>query len=168
MIPVKLSSAPIGIWIGCVFACKRSLIVPTQYWKSAPTLSILFTNTSLGTPYVVGCRHTVSVCGSTPDCASSTVTALSSTRNERSTSTVIFFSSRRRHTISKRDWSSDVCSSDLLSHELRIFTNTTSKYNGIQSVKHGSITSYIFFYAISIHVQSQYAISVTFGCHDFY
>src|SRR5699024_11983500 len=33
-----------------------------------------------------------------------------------------FFSSRRRHTRSKRDWSSDVCSSDLLSivlfHEL--------------------------------------------------
>src|SRR5699024_9229609 len=26
---------------------------------------------------------------------------------------VLFFSSRRRHTISKRDWSSDVCSSDL-------------------------------------------------------
>src|SRR5207249_8732613 len=28
---------------------------------------------------------------------------------------LFFFSSRRRHTISKRDWSSDVCSSDLLS-----------------------------------------------------
>src|SRR5207249_6072869 len=28
-------------------------------------------------------------------------------------STVFFFSSRRRHTRSKRDWSSDVCSSDL-------------------------------------------------------
>src|SRR5699024_11410105 len=27
---------------------------------------------------------------------------------------VFFFSSRRRHTSSKRDWSSDVCSSDLL------------------------------------------------------
>src|SRR6266513_4545516 len=27
-----------------------------------------------------------------------------------------FFSSRRRHTSSKRDWSSDVCSSDLLEH----------------------------------------------------
>src|SRR5437868_9025371 len=27
-----------------------------------------------------------------------------------------FFSSRRRHTRSKRDWSSDVCSSDLLFH----------------------------------------------------
>src|SRR5699024_11469745 len=26
---------------------------------------------------------------------------------------VVFFSSRRRHTRSKRDWSSDVCSSDL-------------------------------------------------------
>src|SRR5699024_12155988 len=25
-----------------------------------------------------------------------------------------FFSSRRRHTLSKRDWSSDVCSSDLI------------------------------------------------------
>src|SRR5207249_5128649 len=30
-----------------------------------------------------------------------------------STYTIFFFSSRRRHTRSKRDWSSDVCSSDL-------------------------------------------------------
>src|SRR5699024_11898579 len=29
-----------------------------------------------------------------------------------------FFSSRRRHTRSKRDWSSDVCSSDLELHDL--------------------------------------------------
>src|SRR5699024_11663320 len=29
-----------------------------------------------------------------------------------------FFSSRRRHTRSKRDWSSDVCSSDLVSMKL--------------------------------------------------
>src|SRR5699024_11647297 len=29
-----------------------------------------------------------------------------------------FFSSRRRHTRSKRDWSSDVCSSDLLQRQL--------------------------------------------------
>src|SRR5438105_8951199 len=28
-----------------------------------------------------------------------------------------FFSSRRRHTISTRDWSSDVCSSDLAQHK---------------------------------------------------
>src|SRR5207249_8256172 len=31
---------------------------------------------------------------------------------------VFFFSSRRRHTRSKRDWSSDVCSSDLCEHAL--------------------------------------------------
>src|SRR5699024_11654696 len=30
---------------------------------------------------------------------------------------LFFFSSRRRHTMSKRDWSSDVCSSDLMSEE---------------------------------------------------
>src|SRR5207249_8531593 len=29
-----------------------------------------------------------------------------------------FFSSRRRHTRSKRDWSSDVCSSDLIAGEI--------------------------------------------------
>src|SRR5699024_12110456 len=31
-----------------------------------------------------------------------------------------FFSSRRRHTRSKRDWSSDVCSSDLVQHGVLI------------------------------------------------
>src|SRR5687768_18229510 len=33
--------------------------------------------------------------------------------NERATSSYFFFSSRRRHTRCSRDWSSDVCSSDL-------------------------------------------------------
>src|SRR5207249_9420276 len=32
---------------------------------------------------------------------------------------LFFFSSRRRHTRSKRDWSSDVCSSDLVSRRTR-------------------------------------------------
>src|SRR5207249_5434641 len=32
-----------------------------------------------------------------------------------------FFSSRRRHTISKRDWSSDVCSSDLFADDAADF-----------------------------------------------
>ena len=36
----------------------------------------------------------------------------------------VFFSSRRRHTRSKRDWSSDVCSSDL---ELETCKKTTLK-----------------------------------------
>src|SRR5699024_12196250 len=34
---------------------------------------------------------------------------------------VFFFSSRRRHTRSKRDWSSDVCSSDLETEEIKKF-----------------------------------------------
>src|SRR5437868_12615683 len=33
---------------------------------------------------------------------------------------VFFFSSRRRHTRSKRDWSSDVCSSDLTDERQRM------------------------------------------------
>src|SRR5699024_11931948 len=42
-------------------------------------------------------------------------------------SIVFFFSSRRRHTRSKRDWSSDVCSSDLqVPGGYRIFTNLIS------------------------------------------
>src|SRR5690606_40926149 len=31
---------------------------------------------------------------------------------------IFFFSSRRRHTVFSRDWSSDVCSSDLVQREL--------------------------------------------------
>src|SRR5699024_11881195 len=38
---------------------------------------------------------------------------------------VLFFSSRRRHTRSKRDWSSDVCSSDLVLAQGRIILPVT-------------------------------------------
>src|SRR5690606_40810696 len=38
----------------------------------------------------------------------------------RSWSVVFFFSSRRRHTRFSRDWSSDVCSSDLLQQQLAL------------------------------------------------
>src|SRR5207249_6667295 len=38
-----------------------------------------------------------------------------------------FFSSRRRHTRSKRDWSSDVCSSDLSGRVLQMAQKTTPK-----------------------------------------
>src|SRR5699024_12044268 len=41
---------------------------------------------------------------------------------------VSFFSSRRRHTISKRDWSSDVCSTDL-HHTVIAFPNGTVRVN---------------------------------------
>src|SRR5690554_2295044 len=56
--------------------------------KSAPVRSILFTKTILGTSYLFACRHTVSVCGCTPEEPQSTTTAPSKTRNERSTSIV--------------------------------------------------------------------------------
>src|SRR5690606_39514552 len=38
-----------------------------------------------------------------------------------------FFSSRRRHTRFSRDWSSDVCSSDLVARECRQTINPTSR-----------------------------------------
>src|SRR5207249_8191477 len=49
-----------------------------------------------------------------------------------------FFSSRRRHTRSKRDWSSDVCSSDLdarqfwgkFTLQLYVFADETGKHFG--------------------------------------
>src|SRR5437868_11825101 len=37
---------------------------------------------------------------------------------------IFFFSSRRRHTRSKRDWSSDVCSSDLFRRQAMIAIKT--------------------------------------------
>src|SRR5699024_11230053 len=39
-----------------------------------------------------------------------------------------FFSSRRRHTRSKRDWSSDVCSSDLIQGSGSFLTNMSLTY----------------------------------------
>src|SRR5574344_1869425 len=60
----------------------------THISKSAPIASILLQKTIRGTPYLVPCLQTVSVCGSTPFLESRTVTAPSRTRNERSTSTV--------------------------------------------------------------------------------
>ncbi len=50
--------------------------------------SILLTKQMRGTEYLSAWRHTVSDCGSTPATESNTVTAPSSTRSERSTSTV--------------------------------------------------------------------------------
>src|SRR5699024_11366409 len=46
-----------------------------------------------------------------------------------------FFSSRRRHTRSKRDWSSDVCSSDLYQYWYQYITNDNDsqlKFQGHQ------------------------------------
>ena len=86
--PSKLSSAPIGIWMGSGLARRRDLICSTQRKKLAPARSILLTNAMRGTPYLFICRHTVSDWGCTPETAQNSATAESSTRSERSTSMV--------------------------------------------------------------------------------
>src|SRR5207249_9179297 len=48
-----------------------------------------------------------------------------------------FFSSRRRHTRSKRDWSSDVCSSDLGG---RLILGGTNTYTGSTTILQGALT----------------------------
>lgn len=59
----------------------------THLKKFAPSLSILLTKQMRGTLYLSAWRHTVSDWGSTPDTASNTATAPSSTRSARSTYT---------------------------------------------------------------------------------
>ncbi len=86
--PRKSASAPIGSCTTAGVASRRSRIISTVRPKSAPTRSILFTKQIRGTEYLLAWRHTVSVWGSTPATASKTATAPSSTRRERSTSTV--------------------------------------------------------------------------------
>ncbi len=88
MTPWKLDSAPIGSCRHTGLPATRSMMSATHLKKSAPILSILLTNTTRGTSYLSAWRHTVSVCGSTPWLPSSTHTAPSSTRSERSTSMV--------------------------------------------------------------------------------
>ncbi len=86
--PLNLSSLPIGSWIATGLACSLVSIWPSVALKSAPMRSILLTKQMRGTRYLSAWRHTVSDCGSTPDTASNTAQAPSSTRSERSTSAV--------------------------------------------------------------------------------
>ena len=88
MIPTRSASAPIGSWTGTAFAPRRSTIVSTARSKSAPMRSILLMNAMRGTWYLSAWRQTVSDCGSTPATESNSAIAPSSTRSERSTSTV--------------------------------------------------------------------------------
>ena len=88
MTPWKFDSAPIGSWMTTGLAPSLVRICATVSLKSAPTRSILLTKQIRGTRYLSAWRQTVSDCGSTPDTASNTATAPSSTRSERSTSAV--------------------------------------------------------------------------------
>ena len=88
MTPTNPASLPHGSWTTKGFALRRSSIIRTVRPKSAPVRSILLMKQIRGTPYRSAWRHTVSVCGSTPATASNTPIAPSSTRSDRSTSTV--------------------------------------------------------------------------------
>src|SRR5690606_40487530 len=48
---------------------------------------------------------------------------------------VFFFSSRRRHTRFSRDWSSDVCSSDLFDRRRRLAVTELSAIEGVEVVE---------------------------------
>ena len=85
---MKSASVPIGSCSTSVLLLSRSFIICTQRKKSAPVRSSLLTKHMRGTLYLSACRQTVSVCGSTPATPSYTATAPSSTRSDRSTSTV--------------------------------------------------------------------------------
>src|SRR5699024_12087331 len=57
---------------------------------------------------------------------------------------VVLFSSRRRHTRSKRDWSSDVCSSDLFNSILRTIFIDTLLGRALISIRQSHMVSYQF------------------------
>src|SRR5437868_15202599 len=51
----------------------------------------------------------------------------------------LFFSSRRRHTRSKRDWSSDVCSSDLFLRTIRVLSRPARRARSGPSARNEEI-----------------------------
>src|SRR6266508_5753590 len=65
---------------------------------------------------------------------------------------VFFFSSRRRHTIWPSDWSSDVCSSDLLDIESTKYAQRDSEAAEVNSWVYGVRPSRSRMYAVSIPV----------------
>ncbi|OQC53664.1 MAG: hypothetical protein BWX54_02371 [Verrucomicrobia bacterium ADurb.Bin018] len=86
--PRKVSARPRGITTGTALQPSSAWISPTTPKKSAPTRSILLTKAILGTAYFSDCSQTFSVWGCTPPTAQNSATAPSSTRSDRSTSTV--------------------------------------------------------------------------------
>src|SRR5205809_7659691 len=53
-----------------------------------------------------------------------------------------FFSSRRRHTRCSRDWSSDVCSSDLLTWQDTAEDEETGLHDRVNATSHPCVTCY--------------------------
>ena len=88
IIPVKSGPEPTGTWNGTALASRISFIPATAASKSAPSRSILLTKAMRGTRCRSAWFQTVSDCGSTPETAQKTAIIPSSTRSERSTSSV--------------------------------------------------------------------------------
>ncbi len=86
--PTKALSSKTGTVTATGCAPRRSWISVSTRSKSAPTRSILLTKAMAGTPYLAAWRQTTSDCASTPPTPQKTATTPSSTRRERSTSTV--------------------------------------------------------------------------------
>src|SRR5699024_11506900 len=66
-----------------------------------------------------------------------------------------FFSSRRRHTRSKRDWSSDVCSSDL---PFRKQGSSPLQFSAFPETLPESLPPCLFFLLLSAHILHLYKI----------
>src|SRR3989440_9192481 len=58
---------------------------------------------------------------------------------------LFFFSSRRRHTRSDRDWSSDVCSSDLVVKFYTLYPSVYKKHFLAYRLRIAGTTSHIYF-----------------------
>src|SRR5260221_13648007 len=75
-----------------------------------------------------------------------------------------FFSSRRRHTRSLCDWSSDVCSSDLLGYLPRIpVTHTSESERGQIYIGHVNWTMLILVVLLVLEFKSSSAIASAYG-----
>src|SRR5207249_9054058 len=72
---------------------------------------------------------------------------------------LFFFSSRRRHTRSKRDWSSDVCSSDLL----RTRNNVGLPIEVLDSMRLLARSRYAYLDAIIDFNRAQFELYVSLG-----
>src|SRR5699024_12107699 len=69
-----------------------------------------------------------------------------------------FFSSRRRHTRSKRDWSSDVCSSDLKKMDIEVL-DTAKVSELIQNIESESFDQ-LYFLDIDIKNESKKGLEI--------
>src|SRR5699024_3455162 len=78
------------------------------------------------------------------------------------------FSSRRRHTISKRDWSSDVCSSDLADQPYRLVDVAVDHAQDIGPLPAADVATLIdTFRAAGAHARaSSIHVNAWFGDHD--